>query len=73
MVAPAEPGSGETTNSYVSREPGPRGILHPASQAEEADQATKQKKAVSREPGQTICRQSNAPNIIVYARAGFTC
>jgi hypothetical protein len=27
MVAPAEPGSGETANSYVSREPGPRGIF----------------------------------------------
>jgi hypothetical protein len=27
MVAPAEPGSGETANSYVSREPGSRGIF----------------------------------------------
>jgi hypothetical protein len=35
--------------------------LHPASQAKEADQATKQKKAASREPGQTIWRQPNTP------------
>jgi hypothetical protein len=35
--------------------------LYPTSQAEETDQATKQKKATSREPGQIICRQPNVP------------
>jgi hypothetical protein len=35
--------------------------LHPASQAEEADQTTKQNKAASDEPSQTIYNQPNAP------------
>jgi hypothetical protein len=61
MVAPAEPGSGETPISCVSRQPGPEESLHPVSQAEEADQATKHEKAASRELGQAICRQPNTP------------
>jgi hypothetical protein len=64
MVALAEPDSGETVNSYVSRERGPTRILYPASQVEETDQTTKQKKAASRELGQIIYRQPNVPLVI---------
>jgi hypothetical protein len=35
MVAPAEPSSEETANSYVSREPGLRGIFASREPAEE--------------------------------------
>jgi hypothetical protein len=73
MVALAEPDSGETVNSYVSQERGPTRILYPASQAEETDQTTKQKKAASRELGQIIYMQPNAPLVISTGwRAGYS-
>jgi hypothetical protein len=41
--------------------------LYPASQTKEADQAIKQKKVVSCEPGQTIYRQPNAPYTLSWS------
>jgi hypothetical protein len=61
MVAPVGPDSGETPIPTYLGSQAQEESLHPTSQAEEADQATKQKKVVSREPDQTICRQPNAP------------
>jgi hypothetical protein len=66
MVAPAESGSGERPIPTYLVSQAQEKSLHPASQAEEANRTTKQKKVVSRESGQTICRQPNAPNLYHY-------